>query len=208
MTDHPDRFIIRMGLLNKLIALLLPIIPKSIVRKVSQRYIAGATLEDAMHVVARLNSKGAMATVDVLGEFITKLDEAKKNTEYSCAVIRRICQEGLQGNLSIKLTSLGLEIDPAACEHNVRQILTTARENGNMFVRMDMENSPYTTATRDLYRTLRKEFSNVGVVLQSYLRRTPNDIDMLLEEGKLLGIRTNVRLCKGIYIEPEEIAFQ
>src|SRR3954469_23200680 len=127
-----------MAFFNKLIALLLPIIPKPIVRKVSQRYIAGGTLDDAMNTVAQLNSKGAMATVDVLGEFITKLDEAKRNTEYSCDVIRRICQDGLQGNLSIKLTSLGLEIDPAACEQNVRNILTTARENGNMFVRMDM----------------------------------------------------------------------
>jgi proline dehydrogenase len=197
-----------MAFFNKLIALLLPIIPKPIVRKVSQRYIAGGTLDDAMNTVAQLNSKGAMATVDVLGEFITKLDEAKRNTEYSCDVIRRICQDGLQGNLSIKLTSLGLEIDPAACEQNVRNILTTARENGNMFVRMDMENSPYTTATIDLYRKLRKEFTNVGVVLQSYLRRTPDDIDALITEGKSLGIRTNVRLCKGIYIESEDIAFK
>ena len=197
-----------MNLLNKLIAASLPIIPKPIVRKVSERYIAGATLDDAMRTVAQLNSKGAMATVDVLGEFITKLDEAKRNTTYSCAVIRRICEDSLQGNLSIKLTSLGLEIDPAQCEQNVREIIITARENGNMFVRMDMENSPYTQVTLDLYRKLRKEFSNVGVVLQSYLRRTPNDIDTLIEEGRALGLKTNVRLCKGIYVESEDIAFK
>jgi proline dehydrogenase len=193
---------------NKLIAILLPIIPKAIVRKVSERYIAGATLDDAMRTVAELNSKGAMATVDVLGEFISKLEEADRNTSDTCNLIRRICHDNVHGNVSIKLTSLGLELDPATCEQNVRTILATARDNGNMFVRMDMENSPYTDATIALYRKLRKEFPNVGLVLQSYLRRTPTDIDQLLAEGESLGIVTNVRLCKGIYIEPEAIAFK
>jgi proline dehydrogenase len=91
---------------------------------------------------------------------------------------------------------------------NVREILVTARENSNMFVRMDMENSPYTTQTIDLYRKLRKEFTNVGVVLQAYLRRTPEDVDSLLAEGAANGVRTNVRLCKGIYVEAEAIAYQ
>jgi proline dehydrogenase len=197
-----------MDLFNKAIALVLPFIPKPIVRKVSERYIAGATLEDAVRTVRSLNSKGAMATVDVLGEFIKDLDHAKANTKYSCEVIRRICSDGLDGNLSIKLTSLGLDIDPHVCEQNVREILTTARENGAMFVRIDMENSPYTSITIDLYKKLRRDFTNVGVVLQSYLRRTPSDIDALLQDGAAHGVRTNVRLCKGIYIEPEEIAFK
>jgi proline dehydrogenase len=193
---------------NKAIALALPIIPKPIVRKVSERYIAGATLDDAVRTVRVLNSQGAMATVDVLGEFITTLDQAKENTRYSCEVLRRIHRDGLQGNLSIKLTSLGLAIDKIACEQFVREIIVTARENGNQLVRMDMENSPYTTLTIDLYRTLRKEFANVGVVLQSYLRRTPSDVEELLAEGSAIGVQTNVRLCKGIYTEPEAIAFQ
>jgi proline dehydrogenase len=197
-----------MNVFNQTVTCLLPVIPKPIVRKVSERYIAGSTLDDAVRTIRELNAKGAMATVDVLGEFIKTLDEAHNNTRYSCEVIRYIHREGLPGNLSIKLTSLGLEIDPSACEKNVREILVTARENGNMFVRMDMENSPYTTATIDLYRKLRKEFSNVGVVLQAYLRRTPEDVDSLLAEGAANGVPTNVRLCKGIYIEAEVIAFQ
>ena len=165
-------------------------------------------MDDAIRTLRDLNAKGAMATVDVLGEFIKNLDEAHNNTRYSCEVIRRIHRDDLPGNLSIKLTSLGLEIDLSACEANVREILVTARENGNMFVRMDMENSPYTTATINLYRKLRKEFSNVGVVLQAYLRRTPEDVDSLLAEGTASGVPTNVRLCKGIYVEAETIAFQ
>jgi proline dehydrogenase len=192
-----------MELLNKAIASLLPIVPKSIVRRVSSRYIAGSTLDDAVATVKRLNSAGAMATVDVLGEFISKLTEAEENTNYACEVLRRTAEEGLKSNLSIKLTSLGMGLDNAACERNVRRILNTARANGDIFVRFDMENSPYTSITIDLYRRLRKEYPNIGVVLQAYLRRTESDIKLLLAEGN-----TNVRLCKGIYIESEEIAFK
>lgn len=193
---------------NQLLAWALPVIPKSIVRKVSERYIAGATLDDAMRTVQSLNAKGAMATVDVLGEFIKSLDEARANTIECCEVLRRLHHDGLQSTLSIKLTSLGLAIDPEACEKNVREILVTARENGNIFVRIDMENSPYTTQTLDLYRSLRREFTNVGIVLQAYLRRTKSDVDSLLAEGVADRIQTNARLCKGIYVEREEIAYQ
>jgi|ERR1017187_55093 proline dehydrogenase len=193
---------------NKAIALALPFIPKSLVRKVSERYIAGSTLDDAVRTVRVLNSQGAMATVDVLGEFITTLDQARENTMYCCEVLRRIHRDDLRGNLSIKLTSLGLALDEAVCEQHVHEILVTARENGNQLVRMDMENSPYTTKTIHLYRKLRKEYSNVGVVLQSYLRRSPQDVDELLADGSAMGVPTNVRLCKGIYVEPEAIAFQ
>ena len=197
-----------MNVFNQTLSWVLPVIPKSIVRKVSERYIAGATLDDAVRTVRLLNSKGAMATTDVLGEFIKSLDEARANTGECCEVLRRLHKDSLQGNLSIKLTSLGLALDRDACERNVREILVTARENGNLFVRIDMENSPYTTQTIDLYRTLRREFSNVGVVLQGYLRRTKSDIDSLLAEGVTDHVATNVRLCKGIYVEREEIAFE
>lgn len=197
-----------MNVLNQAISWALPVIPKPIVRKVSERYIAGATLDDGMRTVRTLNSKGADATVDVLGEFIQSLEQARKNTTYCCEVLRRLHKDSLRGNLSIKLTSLGLAIDSDVCEKNVREILVTARENGNLFVRMDMENSPYTTKTIDLYRALRREFTNVGVVLQAYLRRTKNDVDMLLAEGAANGLKSNVRLCKGIYREHESIAFQ
>ena len=191
-----------MNFLNKLIAAVLPAVPKSIVRKVSARYIAGPFLNDAVRVVRQLNSEGAMATVDVLGEYIKSMDEAEENTKYSIEVLDGIDQEQVNSNLSIKLTSLGLGLDNAACERNVRRILDTARSHNN-FVRFDMEDSHYTTQTIDLYTKLRKEYDNVGVVLQAYLRRTEADIKDLLEGGK-----TNIRLCKGIYIEPEEIAFK
>jgi proline dehydrogenase len=197
-----------MKLFNQIITGLLPIVPKPIVQKVSARYIAGSTLKDAVNTVRRLNAKGAMATVDVLGEFIKNRDEATENTRYSIEVITTLFTEKLDGNLSIKLTSLGLGLDDAMCEQNVRKILDAGKASGNMFVRFDMENSPYTSATIELYKKLRKEYSNVGVVLQAYLRRTADDIKGLLEEGKANALPTNARLCKGIYREAPEIAFQ
>lgn len=190
-----------MNIFNKLIAATLPIVPKAIVRKVSARYIAGAFLSDAIRVVRQLNNEGAMATVDVLGEYIKHVAEAKANTDYCVEVLEAIAAERVNSNLSIKLTSLGLGLDNAACEENVRRILETARRTGN-FVRFDMEDSRYTQLTIDLYEKFRKEYENVGVVLQAYLRRTESDIKDLLRNG-----RTNIRLCKGIYIEPESIAF-
>jgi proline dehydrogenase len=192
-----------MNFFNKIIAGLLPVVPKPIVRKVSSRYIAGATIGDAVLTVRKLNSEGAMATVDVLGEYIKAMSEAQENTRYSVEVLEAIHKNTIDSNLSIKLTSLGLGIDAAACEKNVHQILDAARANGNNFVRIDMEDSHYTTATLDLYDKLRKEYSNVGVVLQAYLKRTESDIKRLMDAGP-----TNFRLCKGIYIEPEEIAFK
>ncbi len=197
-----------MKLFNQFITGLLPIVPKPIVQKVSARYIAGSTLQDAVKTVRNLNAKGAMATVDVLGEFIKNREEATENTRYSIEVIDKLFGEGLDGNLSIKLTSLGLGLDDAMCEVNVRKILDAGKNAGKMFVRFDMENSPYTTQTIELYKKLRREYPNVGVVLQAYLRRTEQDILDLLADGKRHNITTNARLCKGIYQEAPEIAFQ
>jgi len=191
-----------MNLFSKLIAWSLPIIPKPIIRRVSARYIAGDTLADAVHTVRALNNEGAMATVDVLGEYITSLHEATINTRYACEVLGKIAHEKIDSNLSIKLTSLGLALDEIECEKNVRIILGAGKTHGNNFVRFDMENSPYTTQTISLYEKLRSEF-NIGVVLQAYMRRTEDDIKKLIAGGV-----TNIRLCKGIYNEPEEIAFK
>ncbi|MDP4220386.1 MAG: proline dehydrogenase family protein [Bacteroidota bacterium] len=191
-----------MNLFNKLIAAALPIIPKGIVRKVSARYIAGDTLTDAVRVVRTLNAEGAMATVDVLGEYITSLSDAETNTKYSCEVLKTIEREKIDSNLSIKLTSLGLDLDAGHCEKNVRTILETARGHGNIFVRFDMENSPYTSRTLELHDKLKGEF-NIGVVLQAYMRRSEDDIRTLIANGS-----RNIRLCKGIYNESETIAFK
>jgi len=197
-----------MNFFNQIISGMLPIVPKPIVQRVSARYIAGSTLQDAVDTVRKLNGKGAMATVDVLGEFIKTREEAIENARYSCEVLQRLDSEKLQGNLSIKLTSLGLGLDDALCEQNVRQILQTAKENGAIFVRIDMENSPYTSLTIEMYKKLRREFANVGLVLQAYLRRTESDVHDLLEDGKRAAVQTNLRLCKGIYREDPAIAFQ
>jgi proline dehydrogenase len=192
-----------MYVFDKLITTLLPFLPKQLVRKVSDRYIAGVSLDDAVSCVHRLNGEGAMATVDVLGEYISTIDEAEHNTAYSIKVLDTIAREKIDGNLSIKLTSLGLGIDDEICRLNVVKILTKAAENGGIFVRFDMEDSRYTTRTIELYQEMRKKFTNVGIVLQAYLKRTSSDLEKLLAEGK-----TNVRLCKGIYREDESIAFK
>lgn len=172
------------------------------VRVVARKYIAGETLADAMNTVTRLNGEGAMATIDVLGEFVRSRDVALRETEQSIAVLREIHRLGLDANLSVKLTSLGLEIDTEFCYRNVRKVVACAAELGS-FVRTDMENSPYTDRTIEIQRRLRMEFPhNVGIVLQAYLRRTYDDTIALADEG------VNFRLCKGIYVEAESIAFK
>ncbi|HET6510912.1 MAG TPA: proline dehydrogenase family protein [Candidatus Kapabacteria bacterium] len=191
-----------MNVFNQIIAGVLPLVPKPIVKKVSSRYIAGATLDEAVRVVRRLNSEGAMTTVDVLGEYIKNMDEARENTDYSLKVLESIEKERLEGNLSIKLTSLGLGLDDAMCEANVRRILDHAKAHGNIFVRFDMENVPYTDRTIDLYLKFRKEY-NCGVVLQAYLHRTQDDIRRIMADGP-----SNFRLCKGIYVEEPEHAIK
>jgi proline dehydrogenase len=191
-----------MNVLNQIIAGVLPLVPKPIVRKVSLRYIAGAAVADAVRVVRGLNEQGAMATVDVLGEYIKDMEEARKNTDDQLEVLNAIEKENLQGNLSIKLTSLGLGLDDAMCEANVRRILDHARAHGNTFVRFDMENVPYTDRTIALYLKFRKEY-NCGIVLQAYLHRTQNDIRHIMSDGP-----SNFRICKGIYVESPEHAIK
>jgi proline dehydrogenase len=191
-----------MSVFNKIVAGVLPLVPKPIVRKVSSRYIAGAAVSDAVRVVRDLNQHGAMATIDVLGEYIKNMDEARENTEHQIEVLNAIECEKLQGNLSIKLTSLGLGLDDAACEANVRRILDHAKAHGNTFVRFDMENVPYTDRTIALYLKFRKEY-NCGVVLQAYLHRTQDDIKRIMADGP-----SNFRICKGIYVETPEHAIK
>lgn len=191
-----------MGLFNSLISHALPFAPKSLVKLVARRYIAGETLDDAMRCVRTLNGEGAMATIDVLGEFVQSAEVARSETETSLVVLREIARLQLDSNLSVKLTSLGLAIDTEFAYANLRKVVATAAELGN-FVRIDMENSPYTDGTIALYRRVREEFpNNVGIVLQAYLRRTEADVRALAAEGG------HFRLCKGIYVEAEEIAFK
>jgi proline dehydrogenase len=190
-----------MHLLNKAVVAAVPLVPRRIIRFFAGRYIAGETLSDAIQCVRQLNSESVCATLDVLGEDISTQQEAIASREQSNAVLHTIAREKLDSNLSIKLTSLGLKMDKAFCVQNVREILKVAASY-NTFVRVDMEDSTCTTDTIDVFRTLNAEYPHTGIVVQAYLHRTEEDVRALVK------VRANFRLCKGIYKEQKEIAFQ
>ena len=190
-----------MTLFDRAIVRLLPAVPKPVVQRFSARYIAGATLPEAVHAVKDLNAAGKLATIDVLGEEITHEDEARAIAVAYGNVFAEIERERLDSNVSVKLTALGLHLSYELCRESVESVLAAAAARGN-FVRIDMEDSTTTTETLRLYRELRESgHDNVGVVLQAYLRRTLDDVRALAD------LRPNVRLCKGIYVEPPSIAF-
>lgn len=191
-----------MRLLNELVKLFLPLVPKFIVRRVADRYIAGDELADAVSVVRRLNDRRICATVDLLGESVNDREKALETVERCKEVLRTIKREGLDSNVSIKPTAFGLKIDYGFCRDNIAAVVETARSLGN-FVRLDMEDHTCTDDTLRLYRELRSDFGEcVGTVLQSYLRRTVADARALAAE------RANLRLCKGIYVEPRRISYR
>jgi proline dehydrogenase len=191
-----------MSVFDRAVSLILPAVPKPVVRRFSRRYIAGPRIDDAMRVARALRDEGSMSTVDILGEFVARPEDAQATARDYEGLIGRIRDEGLdETHVSVKLTALGLLIDEALCLAHMRLLLGRARESGT-FIRIDMEDSSCTTATLRLYRTLRAEFGGgVGVVLQSRLRRTLADVEELTHEA------ANVRLCKGIYREPRSIAY-
>jgi proline dehydrogenase len=189
-----------MNAINRMVVATLPAVPRRVVRAFAARYIAGETLDHALACVRTLNAEGACATLDVLGEDVTTKEDASAARAECTGVLAAIAREKLDSNLSIKLTSLGLKIDRELCAANVRAILETARGLGN-FVRIDMEDSSCTEDTIAVFAALQAEFANVGLVVQAYLQRTEADVERL-------PAGTNFRLCKGIYREPKEIAFQ
>jgi proline dehydrogenase len=190
-----------MTLLDRLIAQTLPVVPKSIVRRVANRYIAGETTDDALRVVAGLNARGFRATLDILGEHIHRMDQARRAIEAYMNLLEEIARAKADSTISIKLTQLGMKLDPPACLDMAARLVRRAAELNN-FVRIDMEDSSCTTDTLRIYRELRRDFSNVGVVVQAYLRRTMDDVCALED------LRPNYRLCKGVYVEPREIAYR
>ena len=191
-----------MALLDRAIVRVLPAVPRPVVKRLSQRYIAGPTLEDAVAVVKQLNDAGKMATIDVLGEEITRREEATALLAEYEDVFETIEREQLDSNVSVKLTGLGLGFDHDFCRENAAELVREAAARGN-FVRIDMEDSSTTGETLQIYRELRGQgLDNVGVVLQAYMKRTLADVAELAE------LRPNVRVCKGIYVEPPEVAFQ
>jgi proline dehydrogenase len=189
------------ALLDRAIVRLLPAVPRPIVQKLSERYIAGPELKDARTAVRRANAEGKLATVDVLGEEIGTEEDAAAIVDAYRDVFADIERVGLDANVSVKPTALGLKLDHDLCRDNLRMVVEDAAARGN-FVRIDMEDSSTTDDTLMLYRELREEgFDNLGVVLQAMLRRTLDDVRWLSD------LRPSVRLCKGIYVEPEEIAY-
>lgn len=190
-----------MSLFDRAVVGLLPLVPKPIVHQFSKRYIAGNDLAAAVATVRDLNARKMMATLDVLGEFISRPDEAEATARAYHEAVAAIRANGLDSNISIKLTSFGLLLDKELCFRLVDELVTAAGKV-NMFVRLDMEDSPCTTDTLNMYRRLRERHPNVGIVLQAYMRRSMDDI------RELLPLKPNVRVCKGIYVEPRTVAYK
>jgi len=192
---------------NKMIAGILPYMPKKLVWLFSKRYIAGEKLDDALREARKLNAEQTMVTVDILGEYIKELSEATENKKQYIDLIRRFTDEKIDGNFSVKPSMFGLLLDKESCYQNIREIVAVADECDS-FIRVDMEDSTCTDAEIEIFRRLKAEFpTRVGLVVQSYMRRTLNDVrdlmDMHSEEAPL-----NFRLCKGIYVEPVEVAYK
>jgi len=191
-----------LAIFDRAIVRLLPAVPRPVVQKLSARYIAGPELKDARETVRELNAEGKVATIDVLGEEITTEEEAAAIVRAYQDVFADIERCGLQSGVSVKLTGLGLKLAYDLCRDNLRTVVEDAASRGN-FVRIDMEDSSTTDDTLRLYRELREAgHDNVGIVLQAMLRRTSSDVAALAE------LKPSVRLCKGIYVEPADVAFQ
>ena len=191
-----------MSLLDRAIVSVLPAVPRGIVRRLSAPYIAGTKLADARATVAGLNAAGKLATVDVLGEEIRSTGEARAIAKEYVGVLDAIAEDGLDANVSVKPTGLGLALGYDICRENLELVARHAADH-DTFVRIDMEDSSATDDTLRLYRELREAgYDNLGVVLQASLRRTLADAEALAKEG------ARVRLCKGIYVEPPELQFR
>ena len=173
----------------------------SIARPFSRRFVAGETIEDALSVASHLNEKGLMVSLDHLGESVQSKEEAEAAADACLEMLDAIKEQDLVANISIKLTQLGLDIDKRLAERLVKKIAKRAAKHKNT-VRIDMEGSAYTQRTLDLYQRIHTKHPNIGVVIQSYLMRSEQDVRDLVPLG------ASIRLCKGAYDEPKEIAFE
>lgn len=190
-----------MSVFNRLVALTLPFVPKPIVGAVAKRYIAGESLDEAIKVAEDLNQAGFLAALDLLGEDTTRIEQARQAANDYSRALDEITTRGIDAYISIKPTQFGLKVDPRACLELIRSLTTRARSKGQ-FVRIEMEDSSSTSETIELFRTLRGEFSNVGIVIQAYLRRSVADISAIAD------LKPNVRIVKGVYVEPRRVAFK
>ncbi|MCB1050952.1 MAG: proline dehydrogenase family protein [Acidobacteria bacterium] len=192
-----------MGVLDQFIVKTLPLVPKPIVKRLSKAYIAGAELDQAVSTVKDLNQKGFCTTIDLLGEFVENFDQVAENEQGYRNILKVIQEHQLDANISIKPTSFGLLLDEDQCCRILESLLEEAAKMGN-FMRIDMEDSECTTPTIRMYERFRKRFGHhVGVVLQAYLKRTPQDVKEITADQP-----GHFRLCKGIYVEPEAIAIK
>lgn len=190
-----------MSLINNLIVQFVQLLPKSVVGFFSKKYIAGETLQSGIDLVKMLNAKGIYATMDVLGESVKNKSEAIEAKNQAMEVLEAIEKNKLMANLSIKPTQMGLAIDENFAFEQVLELVKKAAEYKN-FVRIDMEDSPFTDKTINLYRKIYEQYKNVGIVIQAYMKRSLDDVLILNKIG------TNYRLCKGIYVEPASIAYK
>ena len=171
-------------------------------REMARRFVAGETLDDAIAAIRSTNANRMLATLDFLGEHVDTEAEASVNADEYLRALQAIARAGVNSNVSIKLTAMGLAIDDDFCYRNVRRIVQQSADLGN-FVRIDMEDTPVTDRTLAIYRRLRADYANCGVVIQAYLYRSESDIRSLMDQG-----RAHLRLCKGAYDEPPEVAYQ
>ncbi len=190
-----------MEAINHLIVKMVQLMPKPVVGFFSKKYIAGVTLQSAVDYVKKLNSKGILATMDVLGESVASKEESIRCKNEAIEVLEAIQQNKLKANLSIKPTQMGLAIDEEFAYQQILEIIKKADEYKN-FVRIDMEDSPFTDKTINVYKRIFQDYKNVGIVIQSYMRRSYDDVITLNKIG------TNYRLCKGIYVESASIAYK
>ena len=194
-------------MLNKMISQILPYIPQKLVWQFSKSYIAGESDQDAIEASKALNRNNIMVSLDILGEFIENLDQARVNRDQYIDLINRVEQTDVIGNYSIKPTMFGLLLDQDVCYRYIRDIVVKAASY-NTFIRMDMENSECVDGTIDIFRQLKTEFpKHVGLVLQAYLKRTRSDIENMLDL-RCDDAELNFRLCKGIYVESSSIAYK
>ena len=189
-----------MNIFNPTIKAILPLVPKPLVRQIAKPYIAGETLEELVGVVEDLNLNGFSVATSILGEFVNEQNQAIEAGVDYIEVLSEIQTRNLDSNIHVKLTHLGLTIDKELCYSNLKSILKKAEETHN-FVRIDMEDSSCTDDTLSIFEKAQREFENVGIVIQACMRRSMADIQ------KLNVLKANVRLCKGIYIEPRNIAY-
>jgi proline dehydrogenase len=190
-----------LGVLDRVIAGSVPVVPRPVVKKISRRYIAGDTMEEAIQTVRDLNARGCVATIDLLGESTESKGDAAATLRDYKRVLDALEKNSLKSGISVKLTGLGLDLDRELCRANLEEIVLYARERGR-FVRVDMEDSPYTDVTLELVGELHQRHPNTGAVIQAYMRRSLGDVGWLAERG------ISVRLCKGIYDEPRRVAYK